>query len=67
LAFIHYYTKINGCPPAEADFQRYFRVSPPSVHAMIVALEQKGLISKVPGRARSIALNLGRDMLPDLE
>jgi hypothetical protein len=23
LAFIYYYTKINGQPPAEADMQRY--------------------------------------------
>ena len=23
LAFIHYYTKVNGKPPAEADMQRY--------------------------------------------
>lgn len=28
LAFIYYYTKLNGVPPAEADMQRYFRVSP---------------------------------------
>jgi len=32
LAFIYYYTKVNGQPPAEADMQRYFRVTPPSVH-----------------------------------
>jgi repressor LexA len=67
LAFIHYYTKVNGCPPAEADFQRYFQVSPPSVHAMIVALEKRGFISRVPGKGRSISLNLGREQLPDLE
>jgi hypothetical protein len=24
LAFIYYYSKIHGMPPAEADFQRYF-------------------------------------------
>ncbi|MEZ4737235.1 MAG: hypothetical protein R3E79_59905 [Caldilineaceae bacterium] len=29
LAFIYYYTKINGQPPAEADMQRYFRTTPP--------------------------------------
>ena len=27
LAFIYYYSKIHGMPPAEADFQRYFRVT----------------------------------------
>jgi repressor LexA len=32
LAFIHYYTKIHGVAPAEAEMQRYFGVTPPSVH-----------------------------------
>jgi hypothetical protein len=27
LAFIYYFTKIHGVPPAEADMQRYFNVS----------------------------------------
>ena len=67
LAFIFHYTKINGRPPAESDFQRYFKVSPPSVHHMIVSLEQGGWISRQPGQARSITLRLRRDQLPDLE
>jgi hypothetical protein len=29
LAFIYYYAKIHGVPPAEADMQRYLKVSPP--------------------------------------
>ena len=29
LAFIYYYTKLNHRPPAQADMQRYFQVSPP--------------------------------------
>lgn len=29
LAFIYYYTKVNGRPPAEADIQRYFQVTAP--------------------------------------
>ena len=29
LAFIHAYTAINEWPPAEADMQRHFRVTPP--------------------------------------
>ena len=41
LAFIYYYTKVNGQPPAENDMQRYFKVSPPSVHRMILELEKK--------------------------
>ena len=67
LAFIHYYTKLNGRPPAEADLQRYFRVSAPAVHQMILKLEQKGLITRKPGQARTVRNVLERKELPDLE
>jgi repressor LexA len=67
LAFIYYYTKIHGVPPAEADMQRYFRVSPPADHDMVVMLERQGLISREPGKPRSINLLLSRAELPDLE
>lgn len=67
LAFIIHYTKIHGRPPAEADMQRYFRVSPPAVHQMVLALEERGLITRVPGEPRSIRLLLPRERLPDLE
>lgn len=36
LAYIHQYTKKHGQPPAQADIQRHFKVSPPSVHQMIL-------------------------------
>ena len=52
LAFIHYYTRLNGRPPAEADMQRYFRVAPPTVHQMVLTLEARGFIKRIPGRAR---------------
>jgi repressor LexA len=67
LAFIYYYTKINGRAPAEADMERYFRVTPPSVHQMVLTLEAKGLIEKTPGLGRSIRLLIRREELPDLE
>lgn len=67
LAFIHLYTKVNGQAPAEADMQRYFRVTPPSVHRMVVELETKGLISRVPRKARSIKLLLPTDQVPPLD
>jgi len=66
LAFIYYYTKLNRRAPAEADLQRYFQVSSPSVHQMIVTLERQGFISRVPGQGRSISLRLTREQLPDL-
>ncbi|MBW1924383.1 MAG: MarR family transcriptional regulator [Deltaproteobacteria bacterium] len=67
LAFIYYYTKIHGYPPAEADMQRYFRVSPPSVHQMVITLEKRGFIERTPRQPRSIRLLLSRQELPDLE
>ena len=66
LAFIHYYSKIHGCSPSEAEMQLYFRVSPPAVHQMVLTLEARGLIARTPGQARSIHLLISRDELPDL-
>jgi Mn-dependent DtxR family transcriptional regulator len=66
LAFIYYYTKIHGTPPAEADFRRFFRVTAPVVHQMITALHARGLIDRTPGKPRSISLRLTRAQLPDL-
>ncbi len=67
LAFIYYYTLINRQAPAESDMQKYFGVSPPSVHQMVVTLEREGLISRTPGQGRSIVLQVSKVQLPDLE
>ena len=67
LAFIYWYTKLNRAAPAEADFARYFQVSPPTVHQMIKKLHAEGWITRTPGEARSIRLRVPRDHLPDLE
>ena len=66
LAFIHNYTKIHRCPPAESDLQYYFRVSPPAIHDMIKTLERNGLIERTPGQARSIRLLVQPEHLPRL-
>lgn len=66
LAFIYYYTKVNGQAPAEVDFQRYFEVSPPSVHQMIKRLESSGYINRTPGKGRSIELLISKTELPEL-
>ncbi len=67
LAFIDAYTRVNGIPPAEADLQRYFKVTPPSVHQMILTLAKRGLIARIPGRARSIRVRVSREQLPTLD
>ena len=66
LAFIWAYSQINRRAPAEADLQRYFRVTAPSVHQMLKTLHQSGLIEKQPGVARSIQLLLPPQDLPIL-
>jgi Mn-dependent DtxR family transcriptional regulator len=67
LAFIYWYTKLNRQPPAETDIARYFRITPVSAHLMLVRLQERGLIERVPGQARSIRLRVPREELPDLE
>jgi hypothetical protein len=46
--------------------QRFFQVTPPSVHQMVLLLEKAGLITRKPGAARSIALRVDPADLPEL-
>jgi repressor LexA len=66
LVFIHLYTRLHRRPPAEADMQQYFRVSPPSVHQMVLTLERTGFIKRQPRVARSIELLVDPKQLPEL-
>ena len=47
--------------------QRFFRVTPPAVHRMVLALEERGLLERVPGQSRSIGLLLSSDGIPKLD
>jgi hypothetical protein len=67
LAFIYNYTQIHGRPPAEADLQQFFGTTPPTVHQMIVKLEQAGLITRRAGEPRSIRIVVPAQFLPTLE
>ena len=66
LAFIWAYSRIFKRPPAEADMQRHFEVSAPSVHQMVLTLERAGLITRQPGAARSVQLLVAPEALPIL-
>src|SRR6266436_9434656 len=63
---------IRGCVPTisdilpQADMQQYFRVSPPSVHQMVITLERSGFIRRQPGVARSIEMLVDPQCLPVL-
>jgi DNA-binding MarR family transcriptional regulator len=67
LAFIYTYTLLNKQPPAEADFQRFFEVTPPTVHQMIVELERRGLVTRLPGQPRTIRVTLSSDEILRLQ
>ena len=64
LAFIYAYTRLHRRPPAEADMQQYFQVSPPSVHQMVLTLERAGFIRRQPGIARNIEILVDPEHLP---
>jgi hypothetical protein len=67
LAFIHAYTLVNGRPPGRADIQHFFRITPPSVHQMLLSLERDGLIGRQKGVARSIQVLVNPADLPRLQ
>jgi len=66
LTFIAGYILLMRVPPAEADIQKHFQISPPSVHQMILTLEKRGFISRVPGQARSITVLYPHVQFPGL-
>jgi len=67
LAFIHAYTLVNGRPAGRADIQNFFRITPPSVHQMLLTLEREGLIARQKGVARSIQVLVNPADLPRLQ
>ncbi|MEK9142645.1 MAG: SOS response transcriptional repressor [Nitrospirota bacterium] len=67
LAYLYRYSLLNGCAPSEADMQRFFQVTPPTVHQMVLTLERRGFIRRVPGQARSITLIVPPESLPSLK
>ena len=66
LAFIYAYTQVNKRPPAQADLQQYFEVTPPTVHQMLLTLERLGLLRRTPGQARALEVLVAAEDLPPL-
>jgi hypothetical protein len=46
---------------------RFFQLTPPTAHQMILTLERRGFITRTPGEARSIRLKLSPQELPSLQ
>ncbi len=67
LAFIHLYRKLHRQGPAERDMVQYFGVTPPSVHAMVLKLEERGLVRRERDVPRSIRVAIPEKEIPALE
>lgn len=69
LSFIREYMMRNhaGVAPTHADFQRFFNLTPPSVNSMLIRLEERGFIRRIPGKARAIELTINPDWIPPLD
>lgn len=58
------YRDLVGCSPSEGDIADFFGVSGPSAHQMVVALEARSLLLRVPGAARGTRLRVPPHALP---
>jgi len=58
LAFIYAYNRIFRQPPAEADMQRHFQVSPPSVHQMVLKTPANSKSVTAPAMAQTLCASL---------
>ena len=66
LAYLYLFRKLHRFSPSENEIAEYFQVSSPSVHQMIVKLEEKGFITRDPGVPRSVRVTVPRDEIPEL-
>jgi repressor LexA len=69
LAFIREYMLRNeaGVAPTHAALQKFFNLTPPSVNSMLIRLESRGFIRRVPRQARAIELIINPDWIPPLD
>lgn len=67
LAFIYLYRRLHRQGPAETDMVKFFRVTPPAAHSMVVKLEELGLVTREPGVARSVRVSIPEEGIPVLE
>lgn len=65
LAFIHGFTARHGVAPSFEEIGAHFGTSAPSVNGMIKTLERRGLLSRVPGVARSLRVRVPASMLTE--
>ncbi|MBI5368600.1 MAG: hypothetical protein HZA54_16310 [Planctomycetes bacterium] len=67
LSFIHRYTASRGIAPSFEEIGAHFGVTAPSVNSMVKMLERNGLLTRVPGAARTLRVVVPAVLLPDGE
>jgi repressor LexA len=69
IAFIREYMLRNeaGVAPTHAALQRFFNLTAPSVNSMLIRLERRGFIRRIPHQARAIELIINPDWIPPLD
>ncbi len=69
LAFIREYMQRNyhGVAPTHAALQKFFNLTAPSVNSMLIRLEKRGFIRRIPREARAIELTIDPGLIPPLE
>jgi repressor LexA len=69
LAFIreHMMRNTGGVAPTHAALQKFFNLTAPSVNSMLIRLEQRGFIRRIPRQARAIELTVKPDWIPPLD
>lgn len=67
LAFILRYTERYGRSPSFDEMAAHFGITSPSVNGMIKTLERKALISRIPGAARTLRVEVPADLLPSID
>lgn len=67
LSFIQGFTVRYGYAPSFEQIGAHFGITAPSVNTMIKTLERRGLLSRLPGVARSLRVLLPTAVLPSSE
>lgn len=67
LAFILRFTERYGVAPSFDEMAAYFGITSPSVNGMIKTLERNGYISRIPGAARTLRVEVPASLLPTID
>lgn len=67
LAFILRFIERYGTSPSFDEMAAYFGITSPSVNGMIKTLERNGLVSRIPGAARTLRVEVPAHLLPDID